>query len=313
MRGPFLWGRRARGRIVEFATSPAVDLVSGEHDGYERFRSPVRHRRHVVFVKPDYVWVRDELLGSGEHLIESFLPFAPGMMLELGDAGSAVVSSPGGVVLDVLALGEPRLDWDWFSGSEEPLAGWVSPSFGVRVPAPVLRLVTSRTLPAALHLLLRPRRAGTQGAGAPGEAAVHALDAGHVLVVSGMPGDDLVAVGGGTGVIPGDGPFAGAISLEGEVGLVRAGADGLSTCSGKAFRRLAAGGRVIAEATGEPLDFCFRRLGAHAVVVGRGGTLRLLAPGVLEVRRDGARLPVERAGDWIEIDLGASGGGREMV
>jgi hypothetical protein len=87
----------------------------------------------------------------------------------------------------------------------------------------------------------------------------------------------------------------------------------LNTCAGWALRRLAVGGRVIAETTGEPLDFCFRRLGAHAVVAGRGGLLRLWVPGVHEVRRDGALLPLRRAGDWIELDLGAAGGGREMA
>jgi hypothetical protein len=307
MRGPFLWGRRAHGRIVRFATSPAADLVIGEHDGYQRLASPVSHRRHVVFVKPDYVWVRDELAGAGEHLIESCLQLAPGMAIEMRDPSSAVARSAAGVALDILALGAPAPEWDWLLGSERPRAGWVSPAFGELRPAPMLRLVAARSLPAELHLLLRPRLDSTPGGRSEPRASVHALARGQVLVAAGMPGEDLVAVGGGAGVVPGGGCFAGDVDLDGELGLVRFSDAELCACAGLGLRRLVAGGRVLAESRDAILDFCFRRLGEHAVVEGRGGRLRLWAPGVGEVRRNGTVLPVTRAGDWIELDLGAAG------
>jgi len=313
MQGPFLWGRRARGRIVRFATTPAADLVIGEHDGYERLASPVRHRRHVVFVKPDYVWVRDELTGAGEHLIESCLQLAPGMAIEMSAPRSAVAHSAAGVDLDLLVLGTPAPEWDWLAGSERPLAGWVSPRFGELEPAPMLRLVVAGQLPAELHLLLRPRLAAGPGGGVhEGRTAeVHPLTRGQVLVTAGMPGEDLVALGGGRGTIPVAGPFAGEVELEGDLGLVRLSRGEVAACAGLGFARLVAGGRVLAAAHGGGLDFCFRRLGAHAVIEGRGGRLRLWAPGVVEVRRDGVPLPVTRAGEWIEVDLGpAVGAGR---
>ncbi len=322
MRGPFLWGRRAHGRIVRFAATPAADLVIGEHDGYERLASPVGHRRHIVFVKPDYVWVRDELTGAGEHLIESFVQFAPGMVIEQGSGtgsrstvlGAAIARSAAGVDLDILALGAPAPEWDWFLGSERPLAGWVSPRFGERLPAPLLRLVIAGPLPTEMHLLLRPRQSTGAGGVAPNgkTAGVHPLERGRALVAIGMPGEDLVTLGGGRGLIPGPGPFAGEVDLDGALGLVRLSQGELTACAGAGFRRLVAGGREFAAAIGGEIDFCFRRLGTHAVVEGRGGRLRLWAPGVAEVRRDGVALPVTRAGDWIEIDL-APGGPREAT
>ncbi len=304
MQGAFLWGRRAHGRIVHWGSSAAADLVIGEHDGYSRLAMPVGHRRRLVFVKPDYVWMIDELSGSAEHLIESFLHFAPGMCVDVSGPAEVLVRTRAGAALHVRLLGAPLPEMDWLAGSMRPLQGWVSPAFGRREPAPVLRLVSARQLPAALHLLLQPRGRADMAGNARETAAVQALTAGHVLSVRGRLGEDLVAVGGGRGEVGGTGELAGEVDLAGGFGLVRLGPGGLVAAAGQGLSRFTAGNRVLAEAGGGAVDFSFRRLGEHAVVEGRGGRLRLWAPGVLDVRRNGRVLPVRHSGEWIELDLG---------
>ncbi|HWN82203.1 MAG TPA: alginate lyase family protein, partial [Candidatus Udaeobacter sp.] len=78
MLGAFLWGSKARPQVEAASTLPAWDLIIARHHGYQRLRSPVVHRRWVVFVKPDYFWVVDEIEGAGRHLIESFWHLPPG-------------------------------------------------------------------------------------------------------------------------------------------------------------------------------------------------------------------------------------------
>jgi len=338
MRGAFLWGRRAHGRLIEWASRPAIDWVTAEHDGYGRLRSPVRHRRTVVFVKPDYLWVLDELAGEGEHLLEQFLHLGEAVVSRGPEPGEVFARAATGAELRILVLGEPRPEIDLLSGCQRPLQGWVSPMFGERRPEVVWRRVASRPLPAILQLLLRPLAGGGLAEDRePVVCALHRLDSGqtlsehahsghahseharsgHALHVRGMPGEDLVCLAGGggseggrsdgrpaRGVVPGEGILAGSVEIDGRFALVRWGEGGPRAIAGQRLRRLVAGGRVLVEVEGEPADFCLRRLGDQAVVEGSGGRVRVWGDGIREVRSGGLPLAAERSGDWIGFTLG---------
>ena len=73
-----LLARRGRSaRLRRWVSSEAYDLADAEHDAYRPLADPVVHRRRVLFVKPRYWVVVDDLDGSAEHRVELGFQFAP--------------------------------------------------------------------------------------------------------------------------------------------------------------------------------------------------------------------------------------------
>ena len=71
--------QQARGAAAEmipheWLTSDRLDFVDGAHTGYAK--SGIRHRRKILFVKPDYFVLCDLLTGTGLHTYEQFFHFA---------------------------------------------------------------------------------------------------------------------------------------------------------------------------------------------------------------------------------------------
>jgi hypothetical protein len=73
----FRWRQAARASCRRWLSQTRFDLFEGEHDGYERLASPVKHVRGVLFVKGDYWIVRDRAETSGTHAYELNFHFAP--------------------------------------------------------------------------------------------------------------------------------------------------------------------------------------------------------------------------------------------
>jgi len=317
MLGPFLWGRKATAHAGSWSTTPAVDLVGGWHEGYRLLPGEVIHRRRVVFVKPDYVWIEDRVEGDGEHLIEQFFHY-PACSLRLAGGETAAdevlpaapeieASYASGAMLRLSVVGESLDHADILVGMDEPPQGWRSRAFGHREAAPVLRLRGRRRLPVTLHTVLRPLP--TQPS-SESPAALRLSQPGGglaVLEAVGMPGTDLCLLrsGPGTGVgqLTGAPGLAGEVALDGEMALVRWNGDGNPaglpvTVAGTGLRRLVVGGRTLVEVEDEPLTFSFRRLGDQAVWTGDGGgRVRIWAPGITEVHHRGRRLSISRDGD----------------
>ncbi len=294
------------------ATHGAWDVLAASHDGYERLPAPVRHRRQVVFVKPDYFWITDELLGTGEHLAESFWHFARGSTLVAGDAWIQS-RAPGGAELHLKWVGPDALPpLELWEGAERPIQGWSSPRFGVRMPAPVVRLAAARRLPWRSSVLLRPRAAmaGTlRSEPDPVLAGRASLGAGEVLWARGMPGEDFLLRDHAAGEVDLDGQRE-PLAIRGRLALVRRLGGAVTAIAGLDLTHLRMGAEdlVIAEGEGaKGVDFSVRRVGDQAVVDGRGGRVGLLIPGVREVRGPGGAT-AERRGNRLWIDLRDAGG-----
>jgi hypothetical protein len=304
MRGAFLWGRRARPQVEVAVTRAAWDLVVASHDGYERLPDPVRHRRWIVFVKPDYFWVLDEVDGTKHrHLIESFWHLAPGSAV-VREGTAIAVRAPGGAELTLLQAGDPFSEVELWEGAEHPLQGWCSPAFGVRIPAPVLRLVADREPPCRFALVLRPRaRSGGSptGAVAVGRAA---LGPGEAFWARGMPGEDLLLRHGATGTVD-LGTTRVEVALAGRAALVRLHEGQIMSVAGYGLEKLAVNGEVLVEVESGSVDFCLRRVGEHAVVEGAPSRVGLRIPGVNAVRGPEGTLPAERRGGALWLSLGS--------
>jgi hypothetical protein len=143
-----LWQLRYDAHPLEAALtcSAGGDSFRGSHDGYTRLPAPVLHTRDCVLDhhQPHFV-VRDLLTGSGSHsfvwrfhLDPAITPARDGANLRLSSGGREawLIASqpPPGMRIDI----------------ED---SWVSPSYGVRVPAKVVVCRATASLPLTVSFL----------------------------------------------------------------------------------------------------------------------------------------------------------------
>jgi uncharacterized heparinase superfamily protein len=160
--------QRANGRVpavsdVHWVVRDGLVYFSGTHDGFARLSLDLRlaHRRRVFCVPGRFWLVCDELLGSGEWEMESFIHFHPDVKLSAvrhdRQAFAAERSPTASVHVVPAGVHELRLD----AGVEGVRPqGWYAARHGDRRPAPVLSLVASGRLPYVFGYALVPRAVG---------------------------------------------------------------------------------------------------------------------------------------------------------
>jgi hypothetical protein len=233
-RGRLTWSSAPRVRLHRFDASPGFAFAEGSHDAYERMRPPLRYRRSILYVAPDYWLVRDELEGSGSHEVDRALHFAPGVEASADPDGVLWGHAGDGVAFLVQACDSIPSAVDLRRGGPEPAGGWVATGYGARVPAFVARIRSTVTAPAALHLLLTAGRTPT-----PRDTLLWSVErdagAGVIVVRRGGGAVDVIAYG-----MPGAVTEAGGIRTNARVACVRLDAAGSVLAS---FR---AGGTLLA-------------------------------------------------------------------
>ena len=136
--GPFGWRERPRTTVRAWQSTSELDLVDAEHTAFVGQGIPVVHRRRVVFAKPHYWVVVDDLLGDGSHSAEWSFQFAPVPVSLVTGGDAARADLPGGEALWVVPLSTTAIRASVHTGEVAPIRGWVSPDYGRRVPAPML-------------------------------------------------------------------------------------------------------------------------------------------------------------------------------
>lgn len=155
----FKWRDLPEVKLERGVCLASMDVAVASHSGYQRLPGRVTHRRTVVFVKPDYWLVRDELSGTGVHDLEFPFHFAPDCAPE-AVANGCVIRQHGGFAL----LGsDPMLEWTCTNESNrDALVAWYSRDYGRRQPAPVVVARKRTTLPFECSWLLCPGSAAAQ-------------------------------------------------------------------------------------------------------------------------------------------------------
>jgi hypothetical protein len=163
--GPFAWSSSAHTRADLWITGTTFTLFAGSHSGYERLQEPVRHRRFLFHLHGSFSLVRDVAEGSGSHLLETSWHFAPD--LKASRRGNGFVAAPipcqshdpkEAHHLTLFPVADPR--WKY-----ELLSEYVSPAYGAKLSAPVVRCSARVGLPAEHAVLLMPGFGGVAGGG----------------------------------------------------------------------------------------------------------------------------------------------------
>ncbi|UCF79356.1 MAG: alginate lyase family protein [Candidatus Eiseniibacteriota bacterium] len=141
MVGPFVWRSRATPRLEDLALESCFDLVAGSHDGYMRLADPVSIRRVLVFVKPSFLIIVDELSARGRHEYEQNFHFGGSVSLDRAAGAARVLDGSEGATALLfspsIAGGRATL----VSGREEPVPlGWRSPRFWEKTPCDCLSI-----------------------------------------------------------------------------------------------------------------------------------------------------------------------------
>jgi hypothetical protein len=155
--GVFSWRSRPAARLHQWRSTEAFDFADASHDAYRRLADPVSHRRRVLFVKPRYFVVVDDLEGAAEHDVEVRFQFAPLEISADGDLGFRA-HGPRGAGLLLRSFAGVPLRAGVLQGSEDPIAGWVSPDYGRRQSAPMVVCKARARLPLRIVTLLLPLR-----------------------------------------------------------------------------------------------------------------------------------------------------------
>ena len=208
--GAFAWRHVARARHTLWESGPRFDYVEGAHDGFARLAPPAEHRRAVLFVKGGYWVVRDRVLSAGAHQVDVHWHLALGLEGAVDD-GAAEVRDRGAPLLRLAAFG---------AGAFERGEGWVSPRYGARGAAPVLRYGQRGSGAQEVITFLLPVAAGARPA-----VREMAASGGRAFEVAHEGGTDVLLAGEGGGVA------ADGVESDGELAWVRRDAEGRVTAA----------------------------------------------------------------------------------
>ena len=168
--GAFGWRGQPRVRLREWHSTPEFDFVDAEHDGYRVLPDPVLHRRRVIFVKPGYWILVDDLSGAARHQIDLTFQFGP-LAVSLGTHPWARAETPLGRALWISPFPSAPVQPALKYGELSPIRGWISREYGDRQPAPMLIYSFAVALPWRIVTLLLPDRQGQ--ASPPAVRAIH--------------------------------------------------------------------------------------------------------------------------------------------
>jgi hypothetical protein len=154
-RPPFEWATRPSAKLLTWESNDSCDFADASHDAYSRLDDPVLHRRRVLFVKPRYWVIVDDLSGRLEHEVEIRFQFAP-RVVQIHRERWAVMCSRRGASVWLAPFARVALVARVAEGGLDPIEGWVSTHYGRRQPAPAVVFATRAQLPLRVATVLIP-------------------------------------------------------------------------------------------------------------------------------------------------------------
>ncbi len=194
----------------KWAALSGFDYFDGTSPGYKDLPG-IRHRRRIVFVKPHYWVIADDVTGSGEHKSIQHWHFAPGTLDVDHNSGVVRTTNKSGGNIAVMPL---TLDGAVQVSVSE---GLYAVNWEKCVKAPVAVYEKQGSLPQSFLTVLYPYPA-TKLFDAKARQLATATDSSRAVEIKTPQSTDYVVFGGtdGRATVP-----QAEVELEGEAGLIR--------------------------------------------------------------------------------------------
>ncbi len=138
------------GNLALWVSEADFDYVAASYDdGYgvvdlsrskkSRINRDVTHTRRIVFIKPDYWVIVDELQASKNHNYQWLFHTPPQITIHTGPNGRAVLTTESiEACLCVIPTDPHAINMRWVSGDEDPIQGWYSIDHYKKTPSATL-------------------------------------------------------------------------------------------------------------------------------------------------------------------------------
>jgi hypothetical protein len=167
----------ALGNYATWISQPDFDYVSASYsDGYSLFSlekpedaeiiQDVTHTRRILFVKPDYWVVVDELQASTPHDYQTLFHTVPEIVARVGPENRVILGTrPEAATLCLIPVDPQNVKVSCLTGSESPIQGWYSASSRHKAPATVVIYEWENSASTVMTTLLYPCPSGQTGDG----------------------------------------------------------------------------------------------------------------------------------------------------
>jgi len=144
----FIWSHPFKTKLIDCIERPDGFLVKAKHDGYSRLKEPVQHERSIFFFRETTFLIRDTFSGRGVHAFELNYHLHPDTTVKKIN-GWWVMDNQGVKVYLRLLKG---LDFFCVNGQENPILGWYSPAYGMKIKSGVLHCSVHSAVQEAVFL-----------------------------------------------------------------------------------------------------------------------------------------------------------------
>ncbi len=129
----FIWGDPYHAKLTTVQETKGALFLQAEHDGYQRLKNPVRHRRSVLYRDQAILLIKDIFFGTGRHSFELNFHFHPNAVLHREEMWWVVDHCDARIYMRLI-----EGDFKMVHGRTQPICGWYSPQYGHKVPTSVL-------------------------------------------------------------------------------------------------------------------------------------------------------------------------------
>jgi len=167
--------KTALGRYATWISQPGFDYVSAQYgDGYSVFRlkrpkgadviEDVSHTRRILFLKPDYWLIVDELEAQAPHKYQVLFHAAPGVVAQVGPENRVVLGTAAETAtLHLVPVDSGEVRVSCLTGSTDPIQGWYSPNTRHKTPATAVIYEKGSIASTVVATLLYPCHDGCSG------------------------------------------------------------------------------------------------------------------------------------------------------
>ncbi|MDO5326391.1 MAG: alginate lyase family protein [Clostridia bacterium] len=175
--------------LHRFEENEQYAVIDVSHNGYVFTDDPVYHRRAAVRLEKDVYVLDDRITGLGlaDHDFRLTFNFAPGKLT--GEGMQYRYETPKGRQYSFTAACDAEMLPSVLEGSEDPIGGWVSYGYSLRVPAPQLTLQRQGKAPFRCITVIAPAGCRAEIGFNGDEAVIHLNGTYHTTLI--LAGDRI--------------------------------------------------------------------------------------------------------------------------